>query len=59
MDEPQTDPPSGGGPPILDEVEARLIGCLLEKQATTPSSIPLTANAASRPATRSRAASRS
>ena len=46
MDEPQPEAPSGGGPPILDEVEARLIGCLLEKQATTPELYPLTANAA-------------
>jgi len=46
MDESQTDTPSADGPPILDEVEARLIGCLLEKQATTPELYPLTANAA-------------
>jgi uncharacterized protein YceH (UPF0502 family) len=46
MDESQTDTPAGGGPPILDEVEARLVGCLLEKQATTPELYPLTANAA-------------
>src|SRR5262249_46083125 len=29
-----------------DEVEARLLGCLIEKQATTPETYPLTANAA-------------
>jgi len=46
MDESQTDTPAGGGPPMLDEVEARIIGCLLEKQATTPELYPLTANAA-------------
>ena len=46
MDEPQNDTPSASGPPLLDEVEARLVGCLLEKQATTPELYPLTANAA-------------
>ncbi|NNE65335.1 MAG: YceH family protein [Pyrinomonadaceae bacterium] len=29
---------------ILDEVEARVIGCLIEKEATTPDNYPLTVN---------------
>jgi uncharacterized protein YceH (UPF0502 family) len=29
----------------LDAVEARILGCLVEKQATTPEAYPLTANA--------------
>jgi uncharacterized protein YceH (UPF0502 family) len=32
-------------PPQLDSVEARILGCLLEKQKTTPDSYPLTLNA--------------
>ncbi len=31
--------------PTLDSVEARILGCLVEKEATTPESYPLTANA--------------
>ena len=46
MDETPSDTPSSGGPPLLDEIEARLLGCLIEKQATTPETYPLTANAA-------------
>jgi uncharacterized protein YceH (UPF0502 family) len=30
---------------VLGTVEARILGCLIEKQATTPESYPLTANA--------------
>jgi uncharacterized protein YceH (UPF0502 family) len=30
---------------VLDPVEARILGCLVEKQATTPEAYPLTANA--------------
>lgn len=30
---------------VLDAIEARILGCLIEKQATTPESYPLTANA--------------
>jgi hypothetical protein len=30
---------------LLDEIEARLLGCLVEKQATTPEIYPLTVNA--------------
>jgi uncharacterized protein YceH (UPF0502 family) len=31
--------------PTLSAIEARILGCLIEKQATTPESYPLTANA--------------
>ena len=31
--------------PILSAIEARILGCLIEKQATTPENYPLTANA--------------
>jgi uncharacterized protein YceH (UPF0502 family) len=30
---------------VLDPIEARILGCLVEKQATTPEAYPLTANA--------------
>ena len=32
--------------PVLNAAEARLLGCLIEKEATTPDAYPLTANAA-------------
>jgi uncharacterized protein YceH (UPF0502 family) len=32
--------------PVLDVVQARLLGCLIEKEATTPDVYPLTVNAA-------------
>ncbi len=32
--------------PLLDPVQARLLGCLVEKEATTPDTYPLTVNAA-------------
>lgn len=32
--------------PVLDATQARLLGCLIEKQATTPDVYPLTVNAA-------------
>ena len=32
--------------PLLNEIEARVLGCLIEKAATTPEQYPLTANAA-------------
>jgi uncharacterized protein YceH (UPF0502 family) len=32
-------------PLLLDAIEARILGCLIEKQATTPEAYPLTANA--------------
>jgi uncharacterized protein YceH (UPF0502 family) len=31
--------------PLLDAIEARILGCLIEKQATTPDAYPLTQNA--------------
>jgi uncharacterized protein YceH (UPF0502 family) len=31
--------------PLLDPVEARVLGCLMEKQRTTPDVYPLTLNA--------------
>ena len=31
--------------PLLDPVEARILGCLMEKQRTTPDNYPLTLNA--------------
>jgi uncharacterized protein YceH (UPF0502 family) len=37
--------PAGGAMPALSAVEARILGCLIEKQATTPEAYPLTANA--------------
>jgi uncharacterized protein YceH (UPF0502 family) len=46
MEETSSSGATGGGPPVLDEIEARLLGCLIEKQATTPEIYPLTANAA-------------
>jgi hypothetical protein len=38
-----TDVPS---PPVLDTAQARVLGCLIEKEATTPDAYPLTVNAA-------------
>ena len=32
--------------PVLNAAEARLLGCLIEKEATTPETYPLTVNAA-------------
>ncbi len=32
--------------PVLDPAQARLLGCLIEKEATTPDTYPLTINAA-------------
>ena len=34
--------------PILDEVEVRIVGCLIEKESTTPETYPLTLNALTR-----------
>jgi uncharacterized protein YceH (UPF0502 family) len=31
-------------PPLLNAVEARALGCLIEKEATTPDAYPLTVN---------------
>lgn len=33
-------------PPVLDTAQARVLGCLIEKEATTPDAYPLTVNAA-------------
>jgi uncharacterized protein YceH (UPF0502 family) len=40
-------PGESGGSPLatLSAIEARILGCLIEKQATTPEAYPLTANA--------------
>ncbi|RBG17618.1 DUF480 domain-containing protein, partial [Xanthomonas oryzae pv. oryzae] len=32
--------------PVLDTAQARVLGCLIEKEATTPDAYPLTVNAA-------------
>ena len=37
---PETSPP-----PVLDTAQARVLGCLIEKEATTPDAYPLTVNA--------------
>ena len=37
--------PDAGSLQPLDAIEARILGCLIEKQATTPEAYPLTANA--------------
>ena len=36
---------AGPKAPLLDPVEARILGCLMEKQRTTPDTYPLTLNA--------------
>lgn len=41
-----TDPAQTPDVPLLDAVQARLLGCLVEKEATTPDTYPLTVNAA-------------
>ncbi|AEQ98703.1 hypothetical protein XOC_4647 [Xanthomonas oryzae pv. oryzicola BLS256] len=33
-------------PPVIDTAQARVLGCLIEKEATTPDAYPLTVNAA-------------
>ncbi|WP_349811809.1 YceH family protein [Xanthomonas dyei] len=33
-------------PPVFDATQARVLGCLIEKEATTPDAYPLTVNAA-------------
>jgi uncharacterized protein YceH (UPF0502 family) len=46
MTEEHTDTAENGtGFPLLDPVEARVLGCLMEKQRTTPDTYPLTLNA--------------
>ena len=44
MQEPQASD-ERAGPQILDAVEARIVGCLVEKAAATPDAYPLTENA--------------
>lgn len=41
-----TDAPSTPDLPVLDATQARVLGCLIEKEATTPDTYPLTVNAA-------------
>lgn len=41
-----TDATPSSDRPLLDAVQARLLGCLVEKEATTPDTYPLTVNAA-------------
>ncbi|KRG75031.1 hypothetical protein ABB28_05765 [Stenotrophomonas chelatiphaga] len=41
-----TDTPDTPARPLLDATQARLLGCLVEKEATTPDTYPLTVNAA-------------
>lgn len=41
-----TDPADARVRPLLDAAQARLLGCLVEKEATTPDIYPLTVNAA-------------
>ena len=38
--------PDLSDPPVLSPAEARVLGCLIEKEATTPDAYPLTINAA-------------
>jgi uncharacterized protein YceH (UPF0502 family) len=47
MENPPAEPGDTHQPdgPLLDAVEARILGCLIEKQATTPDAYPLTQNA--------------
>jgi uncharacterized protein YceH (UPF0502 family) len=44
MQEPQASD-ERAGPQILDAIEARIVGCLVEKAAATPDAYPLTENA--------------
>ena len=41
-----TDSPENAGLPLLSSSQARVLGCLIEKEATTPDAYPLTVNAA-------------
>ncbi len=53
-----TDPVQTPDVPLLDAVQARLLGCLVEKEATTPDTYPLTVNAAQSAANQKTPASR-
>ncbi|MGC9457428.1 MAG: YceH family protein [Halothiobacillaceae bacterium] len=44
-DEPTDSVPAASEAPLLNPVEARVLGCLMEKQRTTPDAYPLTLNA--------------
>ncbi|MBK6670925.1 MAG: DUF480 domain-containing protein [Actinobacteria bacterium] len=44
-DAPAADAPHAAAPVLLTDEEARVLGCLLEKERTTPDDYPLTANA--------------
>ena len=41
-----TDTPAPLPVPVLDAAQMRVLGCLVEKEATTPETYPLTVNAA-------------
>ncbi|KFN42848.1 YceH family protein [Arenimonas oryziterrae] len=42
---PAADATADAGPAPLTTIQARILGCLIEKEATTPEAYPLTANA--------------
>jgi uncharacterized protein YceH (UPF0502 family) len=42
---PEANESNSATPPTLDAIEARILGALIEKEATTPEAYPLTANA--------------
>lgn len=44
MNDPKTEP-TAAGEPVLNPIEARILGSLVEKEASTPDSYPLTTNA--------------
>jgi len=45
MQESPTNQAGASTAPVLDPIEARVLGCLIEKAATTPDAYPLTENA--------------
>ena len=45
QDDTPTPAAAAAAPPALDAIEARILGCLIEKEALTPESYPLTENA--------------
>ena len=44
MDLPPADAPAAQTPPLLSALQARILGCLIEKQFTTPDQYPLSLN---------------
>ncbi len=46
MTQTMTDTPTPSPVPVLDAAQMRVLGCLVEKEATTPETYPLTVNAA-------------